>query len=124
MPRLKRHARASRGEALLLLPAKCAGWRSRHAMQPARSARSWRISSFIREERLTQMDAGTWTVNQGVETTNCAGEALKRIIQMADQVDSMIAQIAAAMQQAAAARQSSESVDAINQLGEENAASI
>jgi methyl-accepting chemotaxis protein len=71
------------------------------------------------------MNAGTQTVNQGVETTNRAGEALKRIIQMADQVDSMIAQIAAAsMQQAAAAQQSSESVDAINQLGEESAASI
>jgi methyl-accepting chemotaxis protein len=71
------------------------------------------------------MDAGTLTVNQGVETTNRAGEALKRIIQMADQVDSMIAQIAAAsMQQAETAQQSSESVDAINQLGEESAASI
>ncbi len=71
------------------------------------------------------MNAGTQTVNQGVDTTNRAGEALKRIIQMADQVDSMIAQIAAAsMQQAAAAQQSSESVDAINQLGEESAASI
>ncbi|MBV8629625.1 MAG: HAMP domain-containing protein [Silvibacterium sp.] len=71
------------------------------------------------------MNAGTQTVHQGVETTNRAGEALRRIIQMADQVDSMIAQIAAAsMQQAAAAQQSSESVDAINQLGEESAASI
>ncbi|MBV8113249.1 MAG: methyl-accepting chemotaxis protein [Silvibacterium sp.] len=71
------------------------------------------------------MNTGTQTVSQGVETTNRAGEALKRIIQMADQVDSMIAQIAAAsMQQAAAAQQSSESVDAINQLGEESAASI
>src|SRR5271165_5347528 len=71
------------------------------------------------------MEAGTLTVNMGVETTNRAGAALKRIIEMADQVDSMIAQIAAAsMQQAEAARQSSESVDAINQLGEESAASI
>jgi len=71
------------------------------------------------------MDAGTSTVNRGVETTTLAGEALKRIIQMADQVDSMIAQIAtASMQQAEAARQSSENVDVINQLGEESAASI
>ncbi|HTY82586.1 MAG TPA: methyl-accepting chemotaxis protein [Silvibacterium sp.] len=71
------------------------------------------------------MNAGTQTVGQGVETTSRAGAALDRIIQMADQVDSMIAQIAAAsMQQAAAAQQSSESVDAINQLGEESAASI
>ncbi|MGC2163153.1 MAG: HAMP domain-containing methyl-accepting chemotaxis protein [Silvibacterium sp.] len=71
------------------------------------------------------MEAGTATVNEGVEINHRAGEALNRIIQMADQVDSMIAQIAAAsMQQAEAARQSSESVDTINQLGEESAASI
>lgn len=43
---------------------------------------------------------------------------------MADQVDSMIAQIAAAMQQSEAARQSSANVDIINRLGEENAAAI
>jgi methyl-accepting chemotaxis protein len=42
------------------------------------------------------MDAGTHTVTKGVKTTNRAGEALERIIEMADQVDSMIAQIAAA----------------------------
>jgi methyl-accepting chemotaxis protein len=71
------------------------------------------------------MEAGTATVNEGVEINHRAGQALNRIIQMSDQVDSMIAQIAAAsMQQAEAARQSSESVDAINQLGEESAASI
>lgn len=71
------------------------------------------------------MNAGTATVNEGVEINHRAGEALARIIQMAEQVDSMIAQIAtASMQQAEAARQSSESVDAINQLGEESAASI
>ncbi len=71
------------------------------------------------------MDAGTVTVNEGVEINHRAGEALGRIIQMSEQVDSMIAQIAtASMQQAEAARQSSESVDAINQLGEESAASI
>jgi methyl-accepting chemotaxis protein len=71
------------------------------------------------------MDAGTATVNEGVETTTRAGEALQRIIHMADQVDSMIAQIAAAaMQQSEAARQSSANVDIINRLGEENAAAI
>jgi methyl-accepting chemotaxis protein len=71
------------------------------------------------------MEAGTATVNEGVEINHRAGEALNRIIEMADQVDSMIAQIAtASMQQAEAARQSSESVDTINQLGEESAASI
>jgi methyl-accepting chemotaxis protein len=71
------------------------------------------------------METGTATVNEGVETTTRAGEALQRIIHMADQVDGMIAQIAAAsMQQSEAARQSSANVDIINRLGEENAASI
>lgn len=71
------------------------------------------------------MQAGTRTVNEGVEINHKAGDALKRIIEIVDQVDSMIAQIAAAsIQQAEAARQSSESVDTINQLGEESAASI
>lgn len=76
-------------------------------------------------EAVEAMNAGTATVNEGVEINHRAGEALNRIIQMSEQVDSMIAQIAtAAMQQAEAARQSSESVDTINQLGEESAASI
>lgn len=71
------------------------------------------------------METGTGIVNEGVETTTRAGEALQRIIHMADQVDSMIAQIAAAaMQQSEAARQSSANVDIINRLGEENAAQI
>jgi len=71
------------------------------------------------------MEAGTAKVNEGVDINHRAGEALNRIIQMADQVDSMIAQIAtASMQQAEAARLSSESVDTINQLGEESAATI
>ena len=71
------------------------------------------------------MEGGTATVNEGVETTTRAGEALQRIIHMADQVDGMIAQIAAAaMQQSEAARQSSANVDIINRLGEENAAAI
>lgn len=71
------------------------------------------------------MENGTATVNEGVETTTRAGEALQRIIHMADQVDGMIAQIAAAaMQQSEAARQSSANVDIINRLGEENAAAI
>ncbi len=71
------------------------------------------------------METGTATVNEGVETTTRAGEALQRIIHMADQVDGMIAQIAAAaMQQSEAARQSSANVDIINRLGEENAAAI
>lgn len=76
-------------------------------------------------EAVEAMEAGTATVTEGVETNHRASEALGRIIQMVEQVDSMIAQIAtASMQQAEAARQSSESVDAINQLGEEVASSI
>ncbi|MFZ0661319.1 MAG: methyl-accepting chemotaxis protein [Acidobacteriaceae bacterium] len=76
-------------------------------------------------EAVEAMETGTATVSEGVQINHRAGEALGRIIQMSDQVDSMIAQIAtASMQQAEAARQSSESVDAINQLGEESAASI
>jgi methyl-accepting chemotaxis protein len=76
-------------------------------------------------EAVDAMNAGTATVNKGVEINHRAGEALNSIIQMSEQVDSMIAQIAtAAMHQAEAARQSSESVDTINQLGEESAASI
>jgi methyl-accepting chemotaxis protein len=76
-------------------------------------------------EAVEAMNAGTATVNEGVEINHRAGEALNRIIHMSEQVDSMIAQIAtAAMQQAEAARQSSESLDTINQLGEESAASI
>lgn len=82
----------------------------------------------IRAHTLSAVDAmelGTATVNEGVETTTRAGEALQRIIHMADQVDGMIAQIAtASMQQSEAARQSSANVDIINRLGEENAASI
>ncbi len=55
---------------------------------------------------------GTETVELGMATTNRAGEALERIIGMAERVDRMIAQIAvAASQQAAAADQSSSSLD-------------
>ena len=54
---------------------------------------------------IASMKSGTGTVEQGVITTNQAGEALERIIGMAERVDRMIAQIAiAASQQAAAAR--------------------
>ncbi|HUY81168.1 MAG TPA: methyl-accepting chemotaxis protein [Acidobacteriaceae bacterium] len=82
------------------------------------------IQSHTREA-VEAMDAGTETVNEGVKINHRTGEALSQIIQMAEQVDSMIAQIAtASMQQAATARQSSESVDAINHLGEEAASAI
>ncbi len=70
---------------------------------------------------IASMESGTGTVHQGVQTTNQAGEALERIIGMAERVDKMIAQIAiAASQQAAAADQSSTNLDAIHSLSHEN----
>jgi methyl-accepting chemotaxis protein len=70
---------------------------------------------------IASMQSGTGTVEQGVVTTTQAGEALERIIGMAERVDRMIAQIAiAASQQAAAADQSSASLDAIHSLSHEN----
>ena len=70
---------------------------------------------------IDSMASGTATVEQGVITTNQAGEALSRIIGMAERVDRMIAQIAiAASQQASAADQSSSSLDSIHALSYEN----
>jgi methyl-accepting chemotaxis protein len=70
---------------------------------------------------IASMESGTGTVEQGVVTTTQAGEALERIIGMAERVDKMIAQIAiAASQQAAAADQSSASLDAIHNLSHDN----
>ncbi len=70
---------------------------------------------------IASMESGTGTVQQGVVTTTQAGEALEKIIGMAERVDRMIAQIAiAASQQAAAADQSSASLDSIHSLSHEN----
>ncbi|MGP8260119.1 MAG: methyl-accepting chemotaxis protein [Acidobacteriaceae bacterium] len=70
---------------------------------------------------IASMSSGNLTVEQGVVTTNQAGEALGRIIAMAERVDRMIAQIAiAASQQAAAAGQSSSSLDSIHSLSHDN----
>ncbi len=70
---------------------------------------------------IASMSAGTGTVEQGVVTTTQAGEALERIIGMAERVDRMITQIAiAASQQATAADRSSESLDSIHSLSHEN----
>ncbi|RXH56862.1 methyl-accepting chemotaxis protein [Granulicella sibirica] len=70
---------------------------------------------------IASMASGTAAVNQGVETTHRAGEALEGIIVMAERVDRMIAQIAiAATQQAAAANQSSASLHSIYSLSREN----
>ncbi len=74
---------------------------------------------------ISSMESGTGTVQQGVVTTNQAGEALERIIGMAERVDKMITQIAiAASQQAAAADQSSASLDSIHSLSNENLAGM
>ena len=88
---------------------------------------SGEIGAMIREiqERtrtaIASMAAGTGTVEQGVTTTQQAGEALERIIGMAERVDRMITQIAiAASQQATAADQSSSSLDSIHSLSNEN----
>lgn len=70
---------------------------------------------------IASMASGTGTVQEGVVTTTQAGDALERIIGMAERVDRMIAQIAiAASQQAAAADQSSASLDSIHSLSHEN----
>jgi methyl-accepting chemotaxis protein len=70
---------------------------------------------------IASMESGTGTVQQGVVTTTQAGEALERIIGMAERVDRMIAQIAiAASQQTVAADQSSASLDAIHSLSHDN----
>jgi methyl-accepting chemotaxis protein len=70
---------------------------------------------------IASMASGAVTVEQGVATTHQAGEALERIIGLAERVDRMIAQIAiAASQQAAAADQSSSSLDAIHTLSYDN----
>jgi methyl-accepting chemotaxis protein len=66
-------------------------------------------------------DIGDIVVKQGLTTAHQAGEALERIIGIAERVDRMIAQIAiAASQQAGAADQSSNSLDAIHALSQEN----
>ena len=70
---------------------------------------------------IASMASGNLTVEQGVVTTNQAGQALERIIEMAERVDRMIAQIAiAASQQAASADQSSSSLHSIHNLSYEN----
>ncbi len=70
------------------------------------------------------MNSGTERVGRGMAITARAGESLKRIIAAADQVDTMIAQIAtASTEQSVAAQQSSQNLEVINRLGEEQEAS-
>ena len=70
-------------------------------------------------EAFAGVDAGRGGVAALVETTKKAGESLDGIIGMAERVESMIAQIAiATQQQAAAANQSSASLDEIHLLSD------
>jgi len=70
-------------------------------------------------------DLGDVVVKQGLITTHQAGEGLQRIIDLAERVDRMIAQIAiAASQQADTANQSSSSLLAIHSLSNENLAEM
>jgi len=67
------------------------------------------------------MTEGTAKVEAGMETTSRAGDALEKIIGMAEQVDQMIAQIASASQeQTTTANHSSSALHSIYQLGSEN----
>jgi methyl-accepting chemotaxis protein len=60
-------------------------------------------------------------VEAGMTTTSRAGDALEKIIGMAEQVDKMIAQIAvSSQQQTSTASHSSSSLHSIYQLGSEN----
>lgn len=74
---------------------------------------------------IQSMNAGNATLEQGVTTTNHAGEVLQRIIGMAERVERMITQIAiAAGQQAAAADQSSFAIESIHSLSSDNLAEL
>ena len=89
------------------------------------------ISEMIRgiQERtgvaVASMAEGTATVEAGMVTTGRAGEALERIIGMAESVDKMISQIAvAAQQQTSTADDSSLALHSIHRLGSENLAAM
>lgn len=75
------------------------------------------------QQAVEAMDSGTDRVSRGLEITARAGDALRRIMSAADQVDAMIAQIAtAATEQSVATQQFSQNLEVINRLGEEHAA--
>jgi methyl-accepting chemotaxis protein len=68
------------------------------------------------------MEEGTRQVEEGVATTNKAGEALREIIQMSEQVGDMIAQIAtAATEQSSATDEINRSMEQISSLVKESA---
>lgn len=69
------------------------------------------------------MASGTERVGHGMEITSRAGQSLQHIIAAADQVESMIAQIAtASTEQSVAAQEFSRNLEVINRLGEESTA--
>jgi methyl-accepting chemotaxis protein len=73
-------------------------------------------------ETVKQMRSGTAAVEQGVEIAGEAGNAIQRIIREADKVGTMVAQIAsAATQQAAATEQVTITMGQINALATESA---
>lgn len=77
------------------------------------------------QQAVEAMGSGTEHVSRGTEITARAGDALRRILSAADQVDAMIAQIAtAATEQSVATQQFSQNLEVINRLGEEHSAAI
>ena len=75
------------------------------------------------QQAVEAMGSGTEHVSRGTEITARAGDALRRILSAADQVDAMIAQIAtAATEQSVATQQFSQNLEVINRLGEEHSA--
>jgi methyl-accepting chemotaxis protein len=71
---------------------------------------------------VSAMEAGTSQVEEGVKSTAQAGDSLKEIIQMAEQVGEMIAHIAtAATQQSSATEQVNQNMDQIARLVKESA---
>jgi methyl-accepting chemotaxis protein len=71
---------------------------------------------------VTAMEAGTKQVEEGVKSTAQAGDSLKEIIQMSEQVGEMIAHIAtAATEQSSATEQVNQNMDQIARLVNESA---
>jgi len=82
------------------------------------------IKNIQGETRLavTAMDAGTKEVEDGVKSTMQAGESLKEIIRMAEQVGEMVTSIAtAATEQSSASDQINQNMDQIARLARESA---
>lgn len=82
------------------------------------------IKSIQSETRtaVSAMETGTRQVEEGVDATSQAGDALQEIIRMAEQVGDMINQIAtAATQQSSATEEVNQSVDRIANLVKESA---